>query len=181
MTDIVKDLHTTRHPLAFPNIIARLCKATGISYRAPSSNEAVPKVRPITAVVMEKIRYPPHQPPPPPPQPQQYFREGENQEQSAYDAQMPQEFYESILAQHASYGLRLRDIEVKQNDMWAEQSQFHKDVRAYQEQQQEYQKLKQEQFQQIQAEQAQIHKEFTNYKKNFSTHMGEINKNFEDQ
>ncbi|MED6148948.1 hypothetical protein PIB30_057737 [Stylosanthes scabra] len=160
MTEIIKNLHTTRHPLAFPNVIARLCEATGISYRAANSNEAVPKIRPITAA-------------PPPPQPQQYFREGENQEQSAYDAQMPQgyrwgqlqadmanlrttqtEFYESILAKH--------------------------DVRAYQEQQQEYQKLQQEQFQPIQAEQAQIRKEFTNYKKNFSTHMGKINKSFED-
>ncbi|MED6175199.1 hypothetical protein PIB30_076147, partial [Stylosanthes scabra] len=176
--------------------------AAGISYRAPNSKEAVPKIRPITAAVMENIRYPPHQPPPPPPppQPQQYVGEGEHQEQPAYDAQMPQgygwgklqadlanlritqtEFYESILAQNASYGLRLREIEVKQNDMWAEQSQFYKDVRAYQEQQKEYQKLQQEQFQQIQAEQAQIHKEFTNYKKNFSTPMGKINKNFEDQ
>ncbi|MED6201475.1 hypothetical protein PIB30_095443, partial [Stylosanthes scabra] len=144
ITEIVKNLHTTRHPLAFPNVIARLCEATGISYRAPNSNEAVPKIRPITAAVMENIRYPPHQPPPP--QPQQYFREDENQEQPAHDAQMPQgygwgqlqadmanlrtnqtEFYESILPQHASYELRLRDIE------------------------------------------------------NFSTHMGKINKNFEDQ
>ncbi|MED6116383.1 hypothetical protein PIB30_099810 [Stylosanthes scabra] len=126
MTDIVKELHTSRHPLAFPNIIARLCNATGISYLAPNSNEAVPKVSPIKAAVMENIRYPPYQPPPPPPQPQQYFGEGENQEQSAYDAQIPQgygwgqlqadmanlrttqiEFYESILAQHASYGLHL--------------------------------------------------------------------------
>ncbi|MED6201289.1 hypothetical protein PIB30_093435 [Stylosanthes scabra] len=41
MTEIVKDLHTTRHPLAFPNVIARLCEAAGISYRAPNSNEAV--------------------------------------------------------------------------------------------------------------------------------------------
>ncbi|MED6137341.1 hypothetical protein PIB30_064111 [Stylosanthes scabra] len=72
-------------------------------------------------------------------------------------------------------------MEVKQNDMWEEQNQFYKDVRAYQEQQKEYQKPQQEQFQQIQAEQAQIHKEFTNYKKTFSTHMGKINKNFEDQ
>ncbi|MED6139534.1 hypothetical protein PIB30_084687 [Stylosanthes scabra] len=189
MTDIVKDLHTTRHPLAFPNVIARLCEAAGVSYQAPNSKEAVPKIRPITAAVMENIRYPHHQPHAPPPQPQQYVGEGEHQEQPAYDAQMPQgygwgttqvEFYESILAQNASYGLRLREIDVKQNDMWAEQSQFYKDVRAYQEQQKEYQKLQQEQFQQIQPKQAQIHKEFTNYKKNFSTHMGKINKNFED-
>ncbi|MED6138875.1 hypothetical protein PIB30_078676 [Stylosanthes scabra] len=112
---------------------------------------------------MENIRYPHYQPPPPPPQPQQYVGEGGHQEQPTYDAQMPQgygwgqlqanmanlkttqtKFYESILAQNASYGLHLREIE-------------------------------------IQAEQAQIHKEFTNYKKNFSTHMGKMNKNFEDQ
>ncbi|MED6225081.1 hypothetical protein PIB30_090337 [Stylosanthes scabra] len=128
MTEIVKNLHTTRHPLAFPNVIARLYEAARISYRAPNSNEAVPKIRPITAAVIENIRYPPYQPSPP--QPQQYFREDENQEQPAHDAQMPQgygwgqlqadmpnlrttqtEFYESILAQHASYGLHLQDIE----------------------------------------------------------------------
>ncbi|MED6176350.1 hypothetical protein PIB30_087364 [Stylosanthes scabra] len=166
MTEIVKNLHTIRHSLAFPNVIARLCEAVGVSYRAPNSDEAVPKIRPITAAVMENIRYPHHQPPPPPPQPQQYVGEGEHQEQPTYDAQMPQgygwgqlqadmanlrttqtEFYESILAQNASYGLRLREVEVKQNDMWAEQNQFYKDVRAYQEQQKEYQKLQQEQFQ----------------------------------
>ncbi|MED6223656.1 hypothetical protein PIB30_076191 [Stylosanthes scabra] len=70
MTEIVKILNTTRHPLAFPNVIACLCEAVGVSYRAPNSNEAVPKIRPITAAVMENIRYPHHQPPPPPPQPQ---------------------------------------------------------------------------------------------------------------
>ncbi|MED6176672.1 hypothetical protein PIB30_090495 [Stylosanthes scabra] len=185
--------------IGVPKCYCSPMRGCGGCYRAPNSNEAVPKIIPITAAVMENIRYPYHQPPLPPPQPQQYVGEGGHQEQPTYDAQMPQgygwgqlqadmanlrisqtEFYESILAQNASYGLCLREIEVKQNDMWAEQNQFYKDVRAYQEQQKEYQKLQQEQFQQIQAEQAQIHKEFTNYK-NFSTHMGKINKNFEDQ
>ncbi|MED6138874.1 hypothetical protein PIB30_078675 [Stylosanthes scabra] len=32
MTKIVKNLHTARHPLAFPNVIARLCEAVGVSY-----------------------------------------------------------------------------------------------------------------------------------------------------
>ncbi|MED6226350.1 hypothetical protein PIB30_102835 [Stylosanthes scabra] len=32
MTEIVKNLYTIRHPLAFPNVIARLCEAAGISY-----------------------------------------------------------------------------------------------------------------------------------------------------
>ncbi|MED6226349.1 hypothetical protein PIB30_102834 [Stylosanthes scabra] len=121
---------------------------------------------------MENIRYPPHQPPPPPPQPQQYvgggYGWGQLQADMANLRTTQTKFYESILAQNASYGLHLREIEVKQNDMWAKQSQY-KDVRAYQEQQKKYQKLQQEQFQQIQAEQAQIHKEFTDYKKNFST------------
>ncbi|MED6111466.1 hypothetical protein PIB30_052538 [Stylosanthes scabra] len=67
MTEIVKNLHTIRHPFAFPNVIARLCEVVGVSYRAPNSDEAVPKIRPITAAVMENIRYPHHQPPPPPP------------------------------------------------------------------------------------------------------------------
>ncbi|MED6201595.1 hypothetical protein PIB30_096582, partial [Stylosanthes scabra] len=160
MSKIVKDLHTTRHPLAFPNVIARLCEGAKVDYRAPNSMQAVPKIRPITAAVMENIRYPHYQPPPPPSQPQQYFGEREHQEQPAYDAQMPQgygwgqlqadmanlritqtKFYENLLAQNNSYGLRLQEMEGKQNDMCAEQNQFYKDVRAYQEQQREYQKL----------------------------------------
>ncbi|MED6163844.1 hypothetical protein PIB30_083976 [Stylosanthes scabra] len=48
MTEIVKNLHTTRHLLAFPNVIARLCEAVGVNYRAPNSKEAVPKIRPIS-------------------------------------------------------------------------------------------------------------------------------------
>ncbi|MED6116612.1 hypothetical protein PIB30_101832 [Stylosanthes scabra] len=58
MAEIVKNLHSTKPPLAFPNIIAHLCEAAGIRYQASDSDEAVPKVRPITAAVMENIRYP---------------------------------------------------------------------------------------------------------------------------
>ncbi|MED6225502.1 hypothetical protein PIB30_094363 [Stylosanthes scabra] len=32
MSEIVKDLHTTRHPLAFPNVIARLCEGAKVDY-----------------------------------------------------------------------------------------------------------------------------------------------------
>ncbi|MED6189549.1 hypothetical protein PIB30_097034 [Stylosanthes scabra] len=135
---------------------------------------------------------------PPPPQPQQYFGEGEHQEQPAYDAQMSQgygwgqlqadmanlrttqtEFYENILAQNNSYGLLLQEMEGKQNDMCAEQNQFYKDERAYQEQQREYQKLQQEQFQQLQAEQAQFHQEFTTHVNDFSTRMDKVHTELE--
>ncbi|MED6152113.1 hypothetical protein PIB30_088863 [Stylosanthes scabra] len=46
-----------------------------------------------------------------------------------------QEFYDSILAQQAQYGLRLTDIETRQNTMWAEQHKFHQEMREYHEQQ----------------------------------------------
>ncbi|MED6184774.1 hypothetical protein PIB30_050768 [Stylosanthes scabra] len=133
MMNIINKLYTTKPPLAFPNVIAGLCEAMEISYLASGPDEVVPKARPIAAVVMDNIRYPPVQLPPP--QPHFY------QEQLAGDAaQMPQEFYDSILAQQVAYVLRLQDLETRQKDMWAEQSQFHKDMRAYQEQQQEYQR-----------------------------------------
>ncbi|MED6201319.1 hypothetical protein PIB30_093733 [Stylosanthes scabra] len=53
---LARDLHTTRHPLAFPNVIGRLCEGAKVDYRAPNSMEAVPKIRPITVAVMENIR-----------------------------------------------------------------------------------------------------------------------------
>ncbi|MED6175262.1 hypothetical protein PIB30_076807 [Stylosanthes scabra] len=132
--NIINKLHTTKPPLTFPNVIARLYEAMEISYLASGSDEAVPKARPITAAVMENIIYPYVQPPPP--QPHFY------QEQPACDAtQMPQgygwgqlqedmanlnknqtEFYDSILAEQAAYGLCLQDLETRQKDMWAEQN-----------------------------------------------------------
>ncbi|MED6197440.1 hypothetical protein PIB30_056506 [Stylosanthes scabra] len=156
MMNIINKIYTSKPPLAFPNIIACLCEAMEISYSISEPNEAVPKARPTTAAMMENIRYPPLHPP----QPQQHFY----QEQPAgNDAQIPRgygwgqlredmanlkttqiEFYESILAQQASQGLRLNEIEVKQKDMCAEQTQFYEDVRAYHAQQQEYQRQQQE-------------------------------------
>ncbi|MED6174396.1 hypothetical protein PIB30_068638, partial [Stylosanthes scabra] len=140
MADIVKNLHSTKPSMAFPNVIARLCEAAGVQYQASGSDETVPKVRHITAVVMDNIRYPLIS----------HLHLSLNLNNTldrkkikrtpACDAQMPQdygwgrlqedmanlrttqiEFYESILAQQASYRLRLRDMEVKQNDMWTKQ------------------------------------------------------------
>ncbi|MED6116911.1 hypothetical protein PIB30_104752 [Stylosanthes scabra] len=85
-----------------------------------------------------------------------------------------QEFYDSILAQQTQYGLRLTDIEMKQNTMWAEQHKFHQEMREYHEQQQN-------QFKKMQEEQAQLQRDFSNYRKNFSTHMSRTHKSFEEQ
>ncbi|MED6124442.1 hypothetical protein PIB30_058907 [Stylosanthes scabra] len=49
--------------------------------------------------------------------------------------------------------------------MWAEQQQFHQDVRSYQAQQKE-------QFELFQEEQEKMHRELMNPRKNFFTHMG---------
>ncbi|MED6200985.1 hypothetical protein PIB30_090555 [Stylosanthes scabra] len=135
MMNIITKLHATKPPLAFPNIIARLCEEMEVPYLASGPVEAVPKARPITTAVMENLRYPPVQP---------YFQ----QEQPVNAANMPQgrhanlnknqtEFYDNMLAQEAACGLRLQDLETRQKDMWVEQQQFHQDVRSYQAQQKE--------------------------------------------
>ncbi|MED6177287.1 hypothetical protein PIB30_096735 [Stylosanthes scabra] len=85
-----------------------------------------------------------------------------------------QEFYDSILAQQAQYGLRLTDIETRQNTMWVEQHKFHQEMREYHEQQQN-------QFKKMQEEQAQLQRDFSNYRKNLSTHMSRTHKSFEVQ
>ncbi|MED6200290.1 hypothetical protein PIB30_083622, partial [Stylosanthes scabra] len=86
---------------------------------ASGPDETVPKARPITAAVMENIRYPPIQPPPP--QPHFYLEQpagdaaqipqgygwGQLQEDMANLNKNQTEFYDSILAQQAAYGLRL--------------------------------------------------------------------------
>ncbi|MED6140014.1 hypothetical protein PIB30_089202 [Stylosanthes scabra] len=77
MINIISKLHATKLPLAFPNIIARLCEEMEVSYLASGPVEAVPKARPITTAVMENLRYLPVQP---------YF----HQEQPANAAKMPQ-------------------------------------------------------------------------------------------
>ncbi|MED6199941.1 hypothetical protein PIB30_080567 [Stylosanthes scabra] len=72
-----------------------------------------------------------------------------------------------MLAQQTAYGLHLKEMETRQQEMWQEQHQFQQDVRNYQEQQRE-------QFQSFQKEQEKMQKELTNYKKNFSSHMGKL-------
>ncbi|MED6176510.1 hypothetical protein PIB30_088925 [Stylosanthes scabra] len=62
MMNIINKLHTSKPPLAFPNIIARLCEEMEISFLASGPVEAMPKARAITPAVMENIRHPPVQP-----------------------------------------------------------------------------------------------------------------------
>ncbi|MED6173222.1 hypothetical protein PIB30_057252 [Stylosanthes scabra] len=173
MMNIINKLHATKPPLAFFNVIARLCEAMEIPYQASGPGEAVPKARPITVSMMENVRYPPVQP-------------HIYQEQPADAANMPQgygwgklqedmtklnknqtELYDSILAQQAAYGLRIQKLETRQKGMWVEQQQFQQDVRNYQAQQKE-------QFQLFQAKHEKMHRELMNHRNNFSTHIGKV-------
>ncbi|MED6153053.1 hypothetical protein PIB30_097854 [Stylosanthes scabra] len=61
MMNIINKLHTSKPPLAFPNIITRLCEEMEISFLASGPVEAIPKARSITPVVIENIRHPPVQ------------------------------------------------------------------------------------------------------------------------
>ncbi|MED6139649.1 hypothetical protein PIB30_085798 [Stylosanthes scabra] len=61
MMNIINKLHTSKPPLAFPNIIACLCEEMEISFLASGPVEAMPKARAITPAVMENIRHPPIQ------------------------------------------------------------------------------------------------------------------------
>ncbi|MED6129079.1 hypothetical protein PIB30_104277 [Stylosanthes scabra] len=62
MMNIINKLYTSNPPLAFSNIIARLCEEMEISFLASGPVEAMPKARAITPAVMENIRHPPIQP-----------------------------------------------------------------------------------------------------------------------
>ncbi|MED6214203.1 hypothetical protein PIB30_100686 [Stylosanthes scabra] len=112
MMNIINKLHTSKPPLAFPNIIARHCEEMEISFLASGPVEAMPKARAITPAVMENIRHPPVQPF----NPQQHYHHeqladgygwGQLQEDMANMSKNQTEFYDSMLAQQAAYGLRL--------------------------------------------------------------------------
>ncbi|MED6190342.1 hypothetical protein PIB30_104950, partial [Stylosanthes scabra] len=85
--------------------------------------EAMPKARAITPAVMENIRHPPVQPFNPK---QHYHHEqpvdgygwGQLQEDMANMTKNQIEFYDSMLAQQAAYGLRLQEMETRQEEMW---------------------------------------------------------------
>ncbi|MED6177360.1 hypothetical protein PIB30_097445 [Stylosanthes scabra] len=122
------ELHTSKPPLAFPNIIARLCEEMEISFLASGPIEAMPKARSITPAVMENIRHPPVQPF----NPQQHYHHeqpadgygwGQLQEDMANMSKNQTEFYDSILAQQTAYGLRLQEMETRQQEMWQFQQQ----------------------------------------------------------
>ncbi|MED6177930.1 hypothetical protein PIB30_102811, partial [Stylosanthes scabra] len=197
MMNIINKLHTSKPSLAFSNIIARLCEEMEISFLALGPVEAMPKARAITPAVMENIRHPPVEPF----NPQQHYHHeqpadgygwGQLQEDMANMSKNQTKFYDSMLAQQAAYGLRLQEMETKQEEMWQfqqeawqaqhqfqqeawqAQHQFQQEVRNYQEQQRE-------QLQSFQKEQEKMQKELTNYKKNFSSHMGKLHTAHEEQ
>ncbi|MED6214822.1 hypothetical protein PIB30_107120 [Stylosanthes scabra] len=123
MMNIISKLHTSNPPLAFPNIIARLCEEMEISFLASGPVEAMPKARPITPAVMENIRHPPVQRF----HPQQHFRHeqpadgygwGQLQEDMANMSKNQTEFYDSMLAQQIAYVLRLQEMETRQQEIW---------------------------------------------------------------
>ncbi|MED6224131.1 hypothetical protein PIB30_080864 [Stylosanthes scabra] len=163
MMNIINKLHTSKPPLAFPNIIARLCEEMEISFLASRPVEAMPKARSIT------------------PTPADGYGWGQLQEDMANMSKNQTEFYDSMLAQQTAYGLCLQEMETRQQKMWKfqqeawqAQHQFQQDVRNYQEQQRE-------QFQSFQTEQEKMQKELKNYKKNFSSHMGKLHTAHEEQ
>ncbi|MED6225465.1 hypothetical protein PIB30_093999, partial [Stylosanthes scabra] len=103
MMNIINKLHTSKPPLAFPNIIARLCEEMEISFLASGPVKAMPKARSITPAVMENIRHPPVQPF----NPQQHYHHeqpadgygwGQLQEDMANMSKNQTEFYDSMLA-----------------------------------------------------------------------------------
>ncbi|MED6164040.1 hypothetical protein PIB30_085836 [Stylosanthes scabra] len=123
MMNIINKLHTSKPPLAFPIIIARLCEEMEISFLASGPVEAMPKARSITPAVMENIRHPPIQPF----NPQQHYHHeqptdgygwGQLQEDMANMSKNQTEFYDSMLAQQTAYGLRLQEMETRQQEMW---------------------------------------------------------------
>ncbi|MED6128313.1 hypothetical protein PIB30_096493, partial [Stylosanthes scabra] len=123
MMNIINNLHTSKPLLAFPNIIARLCEEMEISFLALGPVEAMPKARAITPAVMENIRHPPVQPF----NPQQHYHHeqpanghgwGQLQEDMANMSKNQIEFYDIMLAQQAAYGLRLQEMETRQEEMW---------------------------------------------------------------
>ncbi|MED6117165.1 hypothetical protein PIB30_107439 [Stylosanthes scabra] len=168
-----------------------------ISFLTSGPVEAMPKARAITPAVMENIRHPPVQPF----NPQQHYHHeqpadgygwGQLQEDMANMSKNQTEFYDSMLAQQAAYGLRLQEMETKQEEIWqfqqeAWQAQHQFQQEAWQAQHQfqqevsNYQEQQREQLQSFQKEQEKMQKELTNYKKNFSSHMGKLHTAHEEQ
>ncbi|MED6214076.1 hypothetical protein PIB30_099493 [Stylosanthes scabra] len=100
MMNIINKLHTSKPPLAFPNIIARLCEEMEISFLASGPVEAMPKARSIT------------------PAPADGYGWGQLQEDMANMSKNQTEFYDSMLAQQTAYGLRLQEMETRQQERW---------------------------------------------------------------
>ncbi|MED6214320.1 hypothetical protein PIB30_101955 [Stylosanthes scabra] len=100
MMNIINKLHTSKPPLAFPNIIARLCEEMEIPFLASGPIEAMPKDRSITPVPADGYGW------------------GQLQEDMANMSKNQTEFYDSMLAQQTAYGLRLQEMETRQQEMW---------------------------------------------------------------
>ncbi|MED6116757.1 hypothetical protein PIB30_103195 [Stylosanthes scabra] len=98
--NIINKLHTSKPPLAFPNIIARLCEEMEISFSASGPVKAMPKARSMT------------------PAPADGYGWGQLQEDVANMSKNQTEFYDSMLAQQTAYGLRLQEMETRQQEMW---------------------------------------------------------------
>ncbi|MED6187892.1 hypothetical protein PIB30_080813, partial [Stylosanthes scabra] len=99
MMNIISKLHTSKPPLAFPNIIARLCEELEISFLASGPVEAMPK-------------------------PADGYGWGQLQENMANMSKNQTEFYDSMLARQTAYGLRLQEMETRQQEMWQVQQEM---------------------------------------------------------
>ncbi|MED6222973.1 hypothetical protein PIB30_069546 [Stylosanthes scabra] len=100
----------------------------------------MPKARAITPAVMENIRHPPVQPF----NPQQHYHHeqpadgygwGQLQEDMANMSKNHTEFYDSMLAQQAAYGLRLQEMETRQEEMWQFQQEAWQAQHQFQQEQ----------------------------------------------
>ncbi|MED6176992.1 hypothetical protein PIB30_093517, partial [Stylosanthes scabra] len=100
-----------------------------ISFLASIPVEAMPKARSITPAVMENIKHPPVQPF----NPQQHYHHeqpadgygwGQLQEDMANMSKNHTEFYDSMLAQQTAYGLHLKEMETRQQEMWQVQQEM---------------------------------------------------------
>ncbi|MED6189960.1 hypothetical protein PIB30_101103 [Stylosanthes scabra] len=125
MTSIISKLHLSKPPLAFPNVIARLLEESGVDYNALDSDDKYQsqhhfeEEQPAGEATFE-VAYGP-----------QNYGWGQLHEDMTTLKANQQEFYDSILAQQAQYGLHLTNIETRQNTIWAEQHRFHQEMREY--------------------------------------------------
>ncbi|MED6129393.1 hypothetical protein PIB30_107558 [Stylosanthes scabra] len=121
MANIISKLHLSKPPLAFPNIIARLLEDLGVDYHALDSGDKYQSQhqeegeQPAFEATFEAAYEP------------QSYGLGQLQEDMANMKQVQMEFYESILAQNAEYGVRLQSIERRQSNLERGQELIHQE------------------------------------------------------